>query len=206
MSSGSRTPKRSTLVRDLIDLWNINFFLPRSVEVVLYKGRERRSGPKLGISDIRLEYGDDDDDSYTSDTDTSEDSELSGEERYRAQEYGVYGRQPVGQMTEMLEARRRRREKNIEKRRKRKEKKIRRKQRERLNKYALYLTYVDPMDVSRTSAGGGPGSGGFVMGSGSSGNVSSTPGMAGAYGSSGGYGSGYGPRGASSIGGMSGGY
>lgn len=50
----SRPPSRSSIVADLINLWNKSFFLPRRVEVVLYKGRERRSGPRAGKSDDRL--------------------------------------------------------------------------------------------------------------------------------------------------------
>lgn len=50
----SRPPSRSSIVADLINLWNKSFFLPRRVEVVLYKGRERRSGPRAGKSDHRL--------------------------------------------------------------------------------------------------------------------------------------------------------
>lgn len=51
----NRPPSRSSIVADLINLWNESFFLPRRVEVVLYKGRERRSGPHAGKSDHRLQ-------------------------------------------------------------------------------------------------------------------------------------------------------
>jgi len=43
-------PSESTLAADPVDLWNSAFFLVRGVEVVLYKGRERRSGPNAGSS------------------------------------------------------------------------------------------------------------------------------------------------------------
>lgn len=49
-----RPPSRSSIVADLINLWNKSFFLPRRVEVILYKGREPRSGPHAGIVDDQL--------------------------------------------------------------------------------------------------------------------------------------------------------
>lgn len=47
-------PSRSSIVADLINLWNHSFFAPRRVEVILYKGRERRSGPRAGTIDDQL--------------------------------------------------------------------------------------------------------------------------------------------------------
>lgn len=47
-------PPRSSIVADVINLWNNSFFLPRQVEVVLYKGCERRSGRHPGTVDHRL--------------------------------------------------------------------------------------------------------------------------------------------------------
>ncbi|KAG0702350.1 hypothetical protein DFH29DRAFT_999448 [Suillus ampliporus] len=44
-------PKRSSLVADLINLWNDSFFRTRRVEIILYKGRERRSGLLAGTVD-----------------------------------------------------------------------------------------------------------------------------------------------------------
>jgi hypothetical protein len=197
LSRSGRPPKRSTLARDLIDLWNVNFFLRRGVEVVLYKGRERRSGPKMGVVDLRPEYDDEDDSSSSASSDS--DSELSGEERVMAQEYGVYGRQPVGQMTEMLQARRRRREKKAEKKRRSREKKLRRRAKEKERQYALYLTCVVPVDKPHGGISG-PGAitglGGGVGGKGSS--VGSSSGTGGGYG--GGYGQPGGFRPPSAIG------
>jgi hypothetical protein len=153
---GGRTPKRSTLAADLVDLWNSSFFLVRGVEVVLYKGRERRSGPNAGVIDRQLPtYSADDSDSDTSSTDLSDsdDSDDLDDDRSRGGyggEYGLYGRAPAGQMPDYSEARRRRQEKKKEKRRRHKEKRMRKKARARENKYALYLTYVP-------SRAGGPG-------------------------------------------------
>jgi hypothetical protein len=61
LARGGRVPKRSTLAADLVDLWNSSFFLARGVEVVLYKGRERRSGPNAGLIDRQLPTYDADD-------------------------------------------------------------------------------------------------------------------------------------------------
>ncbi|KAG2077711.1 hypothetical protein BDR04DRAFT_1088817 [Suillus decipiens] len=47
-------PSRSSIITDLINWWNKCFFLPRRVEVILYKGRERRSGPHAGTVDNQL--------------------------------------------------------------------------------------------------------------------------------------------------------
>ena len=46
--------KRSDLVIDLLDLWNQQFFLPRNVELALYKGRSPKSGSGVGRPEHRL--------------------------------------------------------------------------------------------------------------------------------------------------------
>ena len=46
--------KRSDLVIDLLDLWNQQFFLPRCVELALYKGRNPKSGTGVGRPEMRL--------------------------------------------------------------------------------------------------------------------------------------------------------
>ncbi|KAF9247121.1 hypothetical protein BU15DRAFT_38971 [Melanogaster broomeanus] len=126
-------PKRSVLVADLIDLWNSNFFLTRRVEVVLYKGRERRSGPNTGTIDYHLPGFDDS---------SSDDSSLSSSESDSdSDRYAGYGRG-----VDLTDSRRRRKEKEEKKRRK-KEKKLRKKAKEREKTYALYLTYVPPRDL-----------------------------------------------------------
>lgn len=128
-------PKRSTLVADLIDLWNSSFFLTRRVEIVLFKGRERRSGANAGAIDYNLPGLNHD---YSSDSSpsSSEDSE-SEDDRYAGYSRGV----------DLTESRRRRKEKKEEKRRRKKEKKLRRKAKELEKAYALYLTYLNPRDV-----------------------------------------------------------
>ncbi|KAL0949871.1 hypothetical protein HGRIS_009903 [Hohenbuehelia grisea] len=135
-----RPAKRSTLAADLIDLWNASFFFARGVELVLYKGRERRTGPRAGLADLPSHA--DDDDSSSSSSESSESESDDDEDRYAAGGYGGYGRPP--QTVEMIEARRRRRERKAEKRRRRKERKQRRKAKARGNRYSLYLTCIPP--------------------------------------------------------------
>lgn len=144
---GGRPPKRGTLTADLVDLWNSSFFLARGVEVVLYKGAERRSGPNAGTIDRQIQVLDanndysDESSSTSSDTETSSSDEDGPRAGYGG-EYGVYGRQQGGQMADYSEARLRQREKKKEKKRRHKEKKARKKAKARANKYAVYLTYV----------------------------------------------------------------
>jgi len=167
-----RPPKRSTLAADLVDLWNSSFFLARGVEVVLYKGRERRSGPNAGVIDRQLPTYDPDDsysDISSTDSSDSDDSDDSDDDRSRGGyggDYGLYGRQATGQMADYSEARRRHRERKKEKKRRHKEKKMRKKARARENKYALYLTYIPRASggmgggMSPAVGGMGPGMGG----------------------------------------------
>jgi hypothetical protein len=124
---GSRLPRPSTAVADLVDLWNDQFFTARAVEVVLYKGRERRTGPDAGmVDDLPL-----DGEASESSSSESEDSESDDD-----QQGGGYG-------YDRREARRARRaERKAEKKRRRKEKKLRRKAREQERRYSLYVTYV----------------------------------------------------------------
>ncbi|KAJ6599357.1 hypothetical protein DFH09DRAFT_1022335 [Mycena vulgaris] len=158
-----RPQRKTTLAADLIDLWNVSFFFPRGVEVVLYKGRERRSGPNAGVADIQLPTYADHDDASSSSSSSSEESDSEGGGRYPPAAAYMYGQQQFapgqGSMAEVLDQRRRRREVRAEKKRRRKEKKARRKAKAREKKYALYLTCVP---------NGGPGagsvSGGMPMG------------------------------------------
>jgi hypothetical protein len=126
---GSRLPRPSTAVADLVDLWNNQFFTSRSIEAVLYKGRERRSGPDAGaVDDLPGPDYDDVSTSESSESDDDDDGSDTG--------YGAYERR---------EARRARRaERKAEKKRRRKEKKIRRKAREQEKRYSLWVTYIAP--------------------------------------------------------------
>ncbi|KAJ7068183.1 hypothetical protein C8F01DRAFT_1334976 [Mycena amicta] len=132
-----RSNRKSTLAIDLIDLWNVSFFSPRGVEIILYKGRERRSGTQAGTEDIQLPIYDDHDDSSSSSSSSSSSDSDDDDPRY-AQMY-MYGQQPGQAAAEVMEQKRRRR---AEKKRRRKEKKARRKAKAREKKYALYIACV----------------------------------------------------------------
>ncbi|KAG2370104.1 hypothetical protein BDR07DRAFT_1387780 [Suillus spraguei] len=133
-SKGGVPPKRSSLVADLINLWNDSFFRARRVEVVLYKGRERRSGHHIGTLDKNLPMPDlANSDSESSDSSSSLSSE-SDDDAY-------YGR------GDLADSKRRRREKKEEKKWRKKEKKLRKKAKERERQYALYLNYIAPRDM-----------------------------------------------------------
>ncbi|KAG2339836.1 hypothetical protein BDR05DRAFT_1002968 [Suillus weaverae] len=133
-SKGGVPPKRSSLVADLINLWNDSFFRARRVEVVLYKGRERRSGPHTGSLDKNLPMPE----VLDSDSDLSDSSSLSSE----SDDDEYYGRGG-----DLADSKRRRREKKEEKKWRKKEKKLRKKVKERERQYALYLNYIAPRDM-----------------------------------------------------------
>ena len=142
-----RPPKRTVLASDLIDLWNASFFLKRGVEVILYKGRERRSGRSVGMVDVHLPGFDPQSNLSSSDSESSDSpDDDDDDDHYRyGTSGGVYGRQLESQLAEVREAKRLLRErKKLEKKRRRQEKKQRRKQKEAERKYALYITCVPP--------------------------------------------------------------
>jgi hypothetical protein len=137
----ANSPKRANVVAELLHAWNSAFFMPRGVEVVLYKGSTRFSGSKAGITDLPSKYDEEDSD----DSDSSSEESSEDERAHNPQPMGLYGgAYPVpmapssAYSSETGEARRRRRE---EKKRRRKEKRMKRKQREREKKYSLYVTY-----------------------------------------------------------------
>ncbi|KAF7348046.1 Protein transport protein sec22 [Mycena sanguinolenta] len=157
-----RPQVKPRLTAELINLWNISFFLRRGIEVVLYKGRERRTGPSTGVVDIQL-Y--DEDEESTSLSSSSEDSDSDSVQ----QQAFISGQ---GSMAQVIELRNRRRELRAEKKRRRKEKQARRKQRAREKTFALYLTCV-PTGSAATRGHGGPPAAGY----GASGSVSRGMGM-----------------------------
>ncbi|KAJ6627542.1 hypothetical protein B0H10DRAFT_2161180 [Mycena sp. CBHHK59/15] len=192
-----RPQKKATLAADVIDLWNVSFFFPRGVEVVLYKGRERRSGPNAGLADIRLPTYDESDELSSSSSSSSEDSDSDSGGRHPPATY-MYGQQPFapgqGSMAEVLEQRRTRREARADKKRRRKEKKSRRKAKAREKKFALYLTCVPnggpgaANSMSGMNMGMGMGTSGMMgmgasgmggMGAPGMGGMGNTPGMGG---------------------------
>ena len=141
-----RPPKRSVVATDLVELWNTSFFIPRGIEVIIYKGRERRNGKYVGRVDTALPgfniTVDDitDSSSGLSEGDSDDDYVPPGGARY-GNYGGVYGRQDPTTI-EGREARLRRKEIEEEEKRKRKEKKLRRRLRELERLYTAYLTYV----------------------------------------------------------------
>ncbi|KAJ6516156.1 hypothetical protein C8R45DRAFT_959104 [Mycena sanguinolenta] len=149
-----RPQKKTHLAAELIDMWNISFFFPRGVEVVLYKGRERRTGPSAGVVDIQL-Y--DEDEESTSSSSSSDDSD-SDSGKFPPAAY-MYGQQQAfipgqGSMAQVIEQRNRRREVRADKKRRRKEKKARRKEKAREKRFALYLTCVPPGGPAAAGYGG----------------------------------------------------
>ncbi|KAF5364368.1 hypothetical protein D9756_000792 [Leucocoprinus leucothites] len=141
-------PRRTTLAADLVDLWNTSFFFPRGVEVVLYKGRQRRSGPRVGTIDNGLPE-DDSDNSGSEEDEEDDESEL---EEYLARNAAAYRHQPDFDPVVIA---RRRREAKEEKRRARREKEAKRKAKakEKEKIYALYITYAPPSGAAHTSSG-----------------------------------------------------
>ncbi|KAI0047307.1 hypothetical protein FA95DRAFT_1267312 [Auriscalpium vulgare] len=141
----TRAAKRSNMTADLIELWNNSFFQQRGVEVVLFKGRERRSGPQTGSIEHRLPAYDESDDDSSSSSPSSSESDSSGDDKHgRAGPYGPYGR-PTDPYA-AADAKRRKAEKKAEKKRRRKEKKAKRKARERERTYAIYVTCIAPRE------------------------------------------------------------
>ena len=143
-----RPPKRSVVATDLVELWNTSFFIPRGVELIVYKGRERRNGKSAGRIDMDLPGFDlalddiTDSPSEVTEGDSEDDYVPPGGARYGSYG-GVYGRQDPTTV-EGREARLRRKEIEEEERRRRKEKKLKRRLRELERSYSLYLTYLPP--------------------------------------------------------------
>ena len=141
-----RPPKRSVVATDLVELWNTSFFIPRGVEAIVYKGRERRNGRNAGRVDTDLQAFnltiDDITDSSPESTgaDSEDDYVPPGGTRY-GNYGGVYGRQDSANI-EAHNARMRRKEVQEQERRKRKEKELRRRLRDMEKSYTLYLAYL----------------------------------------------------------------
>ena len=138
-----RAPKRSVIATDLVELWNSSFFIPRGVEFLVYKGRERRNGKYAGRVDSNLPgfnlTAEDitDSSSELTEGDSEDDYVPPGGARYGSRG-GVYGRQDAANI-EAREARLRRKEIEEEEKKRRKEKEVRRRLRELERKYTLHL-------------------------------------------------------------------
>lgn len=124
------------MVANILDTWNDLFFLPRGSEVTLYKGSERRSGPRAGTIDKDLPEDDDSDKSESEDDDSDDESGL---EEYLMRQAATYG--PQSGIDPVVIARRRREAKEEEKKvRREARRKARAKEKEKI--YALYITCV----------------------------------------------------------------
>ncbi|PPR02450.1 hypothetical protein CVT24_001999 [Panaeolus cyanescens] len=130
-----KPPKASTLASDLIDLWNVSYFFPRAIEMVVFKGCERRTGPKAGTFERNWPGFNENDESSS---ESSSDPDTSECDVPAVSSYGPTG-MPQPTLADMQNARRRRWE---EKRRRRKEKRARRKARARQREYSVYITYT----------------------------------------------------------------
>ena len=139
-----RPPKHSVMATDLVQLWNESFFAPRGVEVIIYKGHERRSGRHAGRIDadlpgFNLTADDITDSSHESTGPGSEDDYMPPGGVRHGNYGGVYEKQdPL--TVEAHNAKMRRKEVKEEERRERKEKGARRRERELERKYTMYLT------------------------------------------------------------------
>ncbi|KAG6833819.1 hypothetical protein H0H87_011753 [Tephrocybe sp. NHM501043] len=153
---------RSTIIIDLIELWNESFFWTRGAELVLVRGRQRLTGHQKERIESDLPYFDEPDDYISSEEEQSDnpDSDLE----YGGGRYQHYG-DPHQQLTEVFAEGRRRTEakraREAERRKRRKERHRKRREAIRARKYALYLTYVVPMHLRR---GGYPSNAGYPSG------------------------------------------
>ncbi|KAF8583970.1 hypothetical protein K439DRAFT_1182913 [Ramaria rubella] len=139
------TKKPHNVVAQLIDIWNASFFSLRGVELVLFRGRQRRSGPLAGRYDSRLggeDFSDDESDTISS---VSSDSDV--ENMFYGGTQSRYGVGGNSWLTDSREARRVRKaaKKLLEKQsRKRHER-----EKERGSGFSLYLTCANDGQPSR---------------------------------------------------------
>ncbi|KAF5369979.1 hypothetical protein D9758_001327 [Tetrapyrgos nigripes] len=167
-ATDGRVPKRATLTANLLGLWNDQFFERRGIEIVIYKGRQRRSGSKAGVVDLPMPSLDDTD-SLSSSSSSSDSDDDNDDPRYGANPAnpygggGYYGRPGYGTMDGGMEERQRRIAAKADKKRRKKEKKIRKKAKAIEKKYALYLTSI-PTGIAGGIAGGPVGHAGSMVG------------------------------------------
>ncbi|KAI0036020.1 hypothetical protein K488DRAFT_82460 [Vararia minispora EC-137] len=139
--------KGSALAMDLIELWNQSFFHQRGVDVILYRGRLRRTGRHAGEIDATLPgFDNDDSDEDSSDLSTSSLSESDDDGRPHATRSPYASAADPYAQAQLQDAKRRNREKKAEKKRRHKERKARRKAKERERRYALYIACLPQYD------------------------------------------------------------
>jgi hypothetical protein len=143
----SRGSRPSTVTAELVDLWNNSFFASRGVEIVLFKGHERRSGQGFGQIERNLPgFGNADDSDSSDQLSSSDSSDLSDDKYGRGGGGGGGGGGYYGSSYADSNSKRKKAERKAEKKRKHKEKKARRRARERERTYALFITCVAPRD------------------------------------------------------------
>mgnify|MGYP001373196262 CR=1 FL=1 len=121
-------PRPAVLAAELFHTWNTAFFEPRGVEIVLYRGRQRRSGRLFGRVD--LSPSDESDSDETSESSSSSDSESDDPYPPNAQ-----GKEPF---PDLAAARRRYYEQKMQRRERRRERQRRRRERRKNKNYAMY--------------------------------------------------------------------
>jgi len=140
-----RLPKRAVMATDLVEVWNDSFFGLRGIELIIYKGRERRNGRYAGRLDMDLPgfdiTADDitDSDEGLAEQDSDEDYAPPSGARYGSYGARVYGRHDPTTL-EGRDARLRRKAIREEERRRRKEREARRRVRDLGRTYTIYLT------------------------------------------------------------------
>ncbi|KAL1732730.1 hypothetical protein EV714DRAFT_270359 [Schizophyllum commune] len=155
IAQDGRKQKRSSLVSHMLDAWNQNFYMARGVEVVLYKGRERRSGPASGMMDGVLQDGglSDTEESDTTESDLDDENSLTGAYGGAYGGGGAYGRGADGNYGRNADGMYGRQAGKEERRRRRREKRARRKEREMHKVYSIQVICLPS---------GGPGGAGAV--------------------------------------------
>jgi len=133
--------KNSAIVARLVNSWNSSFFMARGVEIVFYRGRERRSGPHAGRLDRDvINFDEPEDDVSTSDSESEGESEFS----MRA---GSGTQDPLAEVYEI--GRRQRARAEADRKRRRREKNRKRRERMRDRKYWLLLTSIPMTGLDR---------------------------------------------------------
>ncbi|KAH6915444.1 hypothetical protein BKA70DRAFT_1258963 [Coprinopsis sp. MPI-PUGE-AT-0042] len=132
-------PHPSTVAEKVIATWNTSFFEPRGIEVVLYRGIQRRSGAQYGRKDLnhtQLEGTDSD----TDEEDTESSSETDSDD---GDPYGEGGMPAVTGNPELANmARKRYWEERIRVKQRRRARRERNKRRRMNKKYRLFITCV----------------------------------------------------------------
>ncbi|CAE6448808.1 unnamed protein product [Rhizoctonia solani] len=84
LTSQALQSSRSSAIDPLVDLvtqWNTTFFLPRGVDISIYKGNSRRSGPAMNLPSALRTYDESESESESESSSSSESSE-SEDDRY----------------------------------------------------------------------------------------------------------------------------